>query len=132
VKNTYSDSNKQFSKTDIIKMLEFLINNIFVAWWTCSPNTIGIPVSINDAPLQADLFLYLYEVDFMQEILKKNEKNLAQSLNFMLYLHVFMYMRFQYHMMFMLLKIIRHAPLVEQVQLSLPEYSSSTTPTPGF
>jgi hypothetical protein len=31
----------------------------------------------------------------MQKILKKNEKNLAQSLNFMLYLHVFMYIDVQ-------------------------------------
>jgi hypothetical protein len=32
--------------------------------------------------LLADLFLYSYEVDFIQGLLKKNEKKLAQSFNF--------------------------------------------------
>jgi hypothetical protein len=32
--------------------------------------------------LLADLFLYSYEADFIQGLLKKNEKNLARSFNF--------------------------------------------------
>jgi hypothetical protein len=36
----------------------------------------------NCAPLLADLFLYPYEADFIQGILKKNEKKLARSFNF--------------------------------------------------
>jgi hypothetical protein len=35
----------------------------------------------NCAPLLADLFLYSYEVDFIQGLLKKNEKKLARSFN---------------------------------------------------
>ena len=31
------------------------------------------------APLLADLFLYSYEADFIQGILKKNDKKLARS-----------------------------------------------------
>ena len=34
------------------------------------------------APLLADLFLYSYEADFIQEIQQKNEKKLARSFNF--------------------------------------------------
>ena len=34
------------------------------------------------APLLADLFLYSYEADFIQGLLKKNEKKLARSFNF--------------------------------------------------
>ena len=34
------------------------------------------------APLLADLFLYSYETDFIQGLLKKKEKNLARSFNF--------------------------------------------------
>ena len=34
------------------------------------------------APLLADLFLYSYAADFIQELLKKNEKNLSLSFNF--------------------------------------------------
>jgi hypothetical protein len=33
----------------------------------------------NCAPLLADLFLYSYEADFIQGLLKKNEKKLARQ-----------------------------------------------------
>ena len=36
----------------------------------------------NCAPLLADLFLYSYEADLIQGLLKKNENNLARSFNF--------------------------------------------------
>ena len=36
----------------------------------------------NCVPLLADLFLYSYEADFIQGLLKKNEKKLARSFNF--------------------------------------------------
>ena len=39
-------------------------------------------VGTSCAPLVADLFLYSYEADFIQRLLKKNEKKLAQSFNF--------------------------------------------------
>jgi hypothetical protein len=44
--------------------------------------TVGIPMSTNCAPLLADLFLYSYEADFIQRLLKKNEKTLSRSFNF--------------------------------------------------
>ena len=37
---------------------------------------------VQTAPLLVDLFLYSYEVDFIQGLLKKNEKKLARSFNF--------------------------------------------------
>jgi hypothetical protein len=39
-------------------------------------------VDILCAPLLVDLFLYSYEVDFIQGILRKYEKKLARSFNF--------------------------------------------------
>ena len=44
--------------------------------------TVGIPIGTNCVPLLADLFLYSYDADFMQGLLKKNEKKLARSFNF--------------------------------------------------
>ena len=44
--------------------------------------TVGISMGTNCAPLLADLFLYSYEVDFIQGFFKKNEKKLARSFNF--------------------------------------------------
>ena len=64
-------------------MLEFLIDNIFVIFGgRVFQQTVGIPMGTNCAPLLADLFLYSYEEDFIQGLLKKNEKKLARSFNF--------------------------------------------------
>ena len=69
---SYFDSTKKFSETDIINILEFLIDNIFVnLGGHVFQQTVGIPMGTNCAPLLADLFLY------------SNEK-LAQSFNFTL------------------------------------------------
>jgi len=60
-----------------------LIDNIFVIFdRRVFQQTVGIPVGINSAPLLADLFLYSYEADFIQELLKITEKKLTQSFNF--------------------------------------------------
>jgi hypothetical protein len=44
--------------------------------------TVGIPMSTICATLLADLFLYSYEADFIQGLLKKIEKKLARSFYF--------------------------------------------------
>ena len=63
-------------------MLEFLIDNKFVIFGgRVVQQTVGIPMGTNCAPLLADLFLYSYEVDFIQGLLRKNEKKLARSFN---------------------------------------------------
>ena len=62
-------------------MLEFLIDNIFAIFGgRVFHQTVGIPMGINCAPLLADLFLYSYEADFIQGLLKKNEKKLIPFL----------------------------------------------------
>ena len=72
-----------FSETDIINMLEFLIDNIFVIFGgRVFQQTVGIPMGTNCAPLLADLFLYSYETDVIQGLLKKNEKKISRSFNF--------------------------------------------------
>jgi hypothetical protein len=72
-----------FSETDIINMLEFLIDNIFVIFGgRVFQQTVGIPMCTNCVPLLADLFLYSYETDFIQGLLNKNGKKLARSFNF--------------------------------------------------
>ena len=47
-----------------------------------STDTVGIPMATNCAPLLADLFLYSYEADFIQGLLKKNEKEAGGSFSF--------------------------------------------------
>jgi hypothetical protein len=57
--NNHSDSTKKFSETDIINMLELLIDNIFVIFGgRVFQKKVGIPMGTNCAPLLAELFLY--------------------------------------------------------------------------
>jgi hypothetical protein len=64
-------------------MLEFFIDNIFAMFGErVFQQTVDIPMGTNCAPLLADLFLYSHEADFIQELLRKNEKKLVRSFNF--------------------------------------------------
>ena len=64
-------------------MLEFLIDNIFAMLggrvFQQTVATYGYKLF---KPLLADLLLYSYGTDFIQGLLKKNGKKLAQSFNF--------------------------------------------------
>ena len=44
--------------------------------------TVGIPMGTNCAPLLADLFLYSYESEFIQSLLRSDKKTTAKSFNF--------------------------------------------------
>ena len=56
-KKTHSDSTKKFSETDIINMLEFLIDSIIVIFvGRVFQQTVGIPMGTNCEPLLADVF----------------------------------------------------------------------------
>ena len=56
-KKKHSDSTKKFSETDIINMLEFLIDSIIVIFvGRIFQQTVGIPMGTNCEPLLADVF----------------------------------------------------------------------------
>ena len=77
----HSDSKNKYTEEDIIKMLEFLVDNIFVAFTgKVFQQIIGIPMDTNCAPLLADIFLYSYE--FIQSLLSAGKKRLASQFNF--------------------------------------------------
>ena len=58
----HSDSKSKYTEEYIIKMLEFLVDNIFVVFaGKVFQQIIGIPMGTNCAPLLADIFLYSYE-----------------------------------------------------------------------
>ena len=79
--NNHSDSTKAFSETEIINMPECFIENTFaMPSGRVFHQTVNIPMRTNCTPLLPDLFFYLYDVDFIQGHLKKNEKKLARSL----------------------------------------------------
>ena len=73
---------KKYSDADVIKMLEYLIDNIFVEFGgRIFQQTIGIPMGTNCASLLADLFLYSYEAEVVQSLLQAGKKHLAQQIS---------------------------------------------------
>ena len=63
-------------------MVEFLIANIFVKFGEhLFRQVIGISVGTNCAPLVADLFLYFYESDFLDNMIRSGHRKLAKSFN---------------------------------------------------
>ena len=79
----HSDAPQKYSDADVIKMLEYLIDNIFVEFGgRIFQQTIGIPMDANCAPLLADSFLCSYEAEFVQNLLKAGKTHLAQQFNF--------------------------------------------------
>ena len=79
----HSDSKNKYTEEDIIKMLEFLVDNIFVVFaGKVFQQIVGIPMGTNCAPLLADIFLYSYEAEFIQSLLSAGKKRLASQFNF--------------------------------------------------
>ena len=79
----HSDSKSKYTEEDIIKMLEFLADNIFVVFaGKVFQQIIGIPMGTNSAPLLADIFLYSYEAEFIESLLSAGKKRLASQFNF--------------------------------------------------
>ena len=72
-----------YSEEQVINMLEFLIDNIFVSFGgTLFQQVVGIPMDTNCAPLLADLFLYSYESEFLQKLVKDKKIHEARAFNF--------------------------------------------------
>jgi hypothetical protein len=64
-------------------MLELLIDSIFVSFGgTLFQQVVGIPMDTNFAPFLADLFLYSYESEFLQELVKDKKIHEARAFNF--------------------------------------------------
>ena len=71
-----------YTADQICRMVEFLIDNIFVKFGGCLfRQVIGIPMGTNCAPLLADLFLYPYESEFLDNMIRGGHRKLARSFN---------------------------------------------------
>ena len=79
----HSDSKNKYTEDDLLNMLEFLVDNIFVVFEGKVFQQIdGIPMGTNCAPLLADIFLYSYEAEFIQSLLSTGKKKIASQFNF--------------------------------------------------
>ena len=71
-----------YTADNICKMIEFLIDNIFVHFGGRPfHQVIGIPMGTNCAPLLADLFLYSYENEFLDNMIRSGHWRLTRSFN---------------------------------------------------
>ena len=61
----HSDSKNKYTEDDIINMLEFLVDNIFVVFGERFSNRKSAFQWAQIVPLLADMFLYSYEAEFM-------------------------------------------------------------------
>ena len=80
--NTCSDKQKGetcYTEEQVVSMLEFLIDNIFVEFGgRLFQQIVGIPMGTNCAPLLADLFLFSYETELYQTLVKNKEDQRSQ------------------------------------------------------
>ena len=66
---------EKYSAADIIKMLEYLIDNIFLEFGgRIFQLTVCIPMDTNCAPLLTNLFLYSYEAEFVQKKVREKSR----------------------------------------------------------
>ena len=71
-----------YTANDICKMIEFLVDNIYVRFGgQLFRQMVGIPMGTNCAPLLADLFLYSYENEFLDKLIKEGKRKLARQFN---------------------------------------------------
>ena len=79
----HSDSKNKYTEDDIINMLEFLVDNMFVVLGQkVFQQIVGIPMGTKCAPLLADISLYSCEAYFVQSLLSTGKKKLASRFNF--------------------------------------------------
>ena len=82
IEESAKESPIPFNCSQVCKMIEFLIDNTFVQFEGCLfHHMIGIPVRTSCAPLLANLFLYSYENEFLDNIIRSGHRRLARSFN---------------------------------------------------
>ena len=72
------NGDNKYTANDICKMIEFLLDNIHVrCGGELFRQMVGIPMGTNCAPLLADLFLYSYENEFLDKLIKESKRKLC-------------------------------------------------------
>ena len=66
----------------LVNIFEFLVDNIYVRFGgQFFQQMVGISMGTNCAPLLADLFLYSYENEFLDKLVKEGKRKLARKFN---------------------------------------------------
>ena len=76
------NGDNKYTASDICKMIGFLVDNIYVRFGRqLFQQMVGILMGTNCAPLLADLFLYSYENQFLDKLIKEGKRMLAKKFN---------------------------------------------------
>ena len=76
------NGDNKYTANDICKMVEFLVDNIYVRFGgQLFRQMVGIPMGTNCAPLLPDSFLYSYENEFLDKLVKEGKRKLARKFN---------------------------------------------------
>ena len=76
------NGDNEYSASDICKMIEFLVDIIYVRFGGQPVRqTVGIHMGTDCAPLFADVFLYSYEHEFLDKLIKEAKRKLARKFN---------------------------------------------------
>ena len=71
-----------WSCQNVCGVLSFLLDNIYIRFVTkLYRHIVGIPMGTNCAPLVADLFLFCYERDFMNNLSSDNQADVIKAFN---------------------------------------------------
>ena len=72
------NGDNRYTANDICKIIEFLVDNIYFRFdGQLFKQMVGIPMGTNCAPLLDDLFLYSYENEFLDKLIKGGKRNKA-------------------------------------------------------
>ena len=72
------NGDNKYTANDICKMIELLVDNKYVRFGgQLFQQMVGIPMGTNCAPLLADLFLYSYENECLDKLIKEGKTKLA-------------------------------------------------------
>ena len=76
------NGDNKYTANDICKMIEILVDNIYVRFGgQLFRQMVGIPMGSNCDPLLADLFLYSYENEFLDKLVKEGKRKLVRKFN---------------------------------------------------
>ena len=75
-------SDASFSKDELITAIEMLIDNCYIAYKNCVyRQVIGIPMGTNCAPYLANIFLFMYESQYIKTLLDRGQVKKASLLS---------------------------------------------------
>ena len=75
------NGDNKYTANDLCKMIEFLVDNNVRFGGQLFRQMVGIPMGTNCALLLADLFLYSYENEFLDKLVKEGKTKLARKFN---------------------------------------------------